>query len=56
VSVTYDTTSTQNGDPAYIPVYGKWSFFPEDSTYQYQNLADHVPTTDTRFSPAGFGY
>jgi hypothetical protein len=30
-------------------VYGAWSFFPEDSTYRYENLADHVPTTDARF-------
>ena len=50
VSVTYDTTSSPNGDPVYIPVYGKWSFFQEDTTYQYQNLADQVPTTDTRFT------
>jgi len=30
-------------------VYGAWSFFPEDSTYRSENLADHVPTTDNRF-------
>jgi hypothetical protein len=30
-------------------VYGRWSFFPEDSTYRSENLADHVPTNDTRF-------
>ncbi len=30
-------------------VYGRWSFFPEDSTFRAQNLADHVPTNDTRF-------
>jgi hypothetical protein len=50
VSVTYDTTLTPDGDPSYVPIYGKWSFFQEDSTYQYQNLADNVPTTDTRFT------
>jgi len=41
VSVTKDA---QGND-----VYGAWSFFPEDSTYRPENLADHVPTTDTRF-------
>ena len=50
VSVTYDTTSNKNGDPQLNAVYGKWSFFQEDSTFQYENLADHVPTNDTRFS------
>jgi outer membrane receptor protein involved in Fe transport len=30
-------------------VYGRWSFFPEDSTFRFENLADHVPTNDTRF-------
>ncbi len=49
VAVTYDTTGAGE-DARLTPVYGRWSFYPEDSTYQYENLADHVPTTDTRFS------
>lgn len=50
VSVTYDTTASRSGDPQLVPIYGRWSFFQEDSTFLYQNLADHVPTNDTRFS------
>ena len=48
VAVTYDTTET-NGQDVLTPKYGKWSFFPEDSTYQYYNAADHVPTTTSTF-------
>jgi outer membrane receptor for ferrienterochelin and colicin len=46
VSVTSDTTD----DGRLVPRYGRWSAFAEDSTFQYQNLADHVPTTDARFA------
>jgi outer membrane receptor for ferrienterochelin and colicin len=48
VSVTYDTVTTAGGYDL-RERYGVWSFFPEDSTFQYQNLADHVPTTDNKF-------
>ena len=48
VSVTYDTAEA-NGQPVYVPKYGKWSFFPEDSTYQFYNGPDHLPTTDSDF-------
>lgn len=46
VSVTHDTAS--NGSLG-MPVYGQWSFFPEDSTYRPYNAADHVPTTTSTF-------
>ena len=49
VSVRHDTVTAPDGTPRTAPVYGSWSFFPEDSTYEYQNLADHVPTNDTQF-------
>jgi len=49
VAVTYDTSLTTTGEQQLTPRYGKWSFFEEDSTYQYKNLADNVPTTDNRF-------
>jgi len=45
VSVTYDSSAA--GAPT--PVYGRWSFFPEDSTFQRFKAADHVPTTTSRF-------
>lgn len=48
VSVTYDTTDA-NGSQVLIPKYGKWSFFPEDSTYVSYNAADHTPTLENRF-------
>ena len=48
VAVSYDTTY-QNGSPIYTPRYGRWSFYPEDSTFTYYNSADHTPTIDTRF-------
>jgi outer membrane receptor for ferrienterochelin and colicin len=48
VAVTYDTTQT-NGQNVLTPKYGKWSFFPEDSTYRYYNAPDHVPTTTSTF-------
>ncbi len=49
VAVTYDTSRTSTGDEMLTPRYGRWSFFEDDSPYQYQNLADNVPTTDNRF-------
>ena len=42
VSVTIDTVTLE-------PRYGSWAQTPVDSTYQYQNMADHVPTLDDRF-------
>jgi outer membrane receptor protein involved in Fe transport len=45
VSVTLDSTAPGKS----VPVYGKWSFFPEDSTYQPYNAADHMPTTTSEF-------
>ncbi|MGH7725556.1 MAG: TonB-dependent receptor [Candidatus Eiseniibacteriota bacterium] len=42
VSVTTDESTGRD-------IYGRWSFFQEDSTFRYENLADHVPTTDNRF-------
>ena len=44
----FDTTDA--GDIFPFTAYGRWSFFPEDSTYRQMNLADHVPTTDNRFN------
>jgi len=49
VAVTYDTVSTPGQPDRYNPVYGSWSFFKEDSTYQSINMPDHVPTLDDRF-------
>ncbi len=47
VITAYDTLGT--GDIVPRDRYGRWSFFQEDSTFRYQNLADNVPTTDNRF-------
>jgi outer membrane receptor for ferrienterochelin and colicin len=48
VSVKYDT-SFADGQPTFNAKYGKWSFFPEDSTYVAYNAADHTPTTNSTF-------
>ncbi len=49
VSVTYDTTKALDGTFTLAPRYGSWSQVPVDSTSQFVNLADHVPTLDERF-------
>ncbi len=50
VSVTYDTTRASDGSvTALNPRYGSWSQVPVDSTSQFVNLADHVPTFDDRY-------
>lgn len=48
VSVEYDT-NVVNGDMSIIPIYGEWSFFEEDSTYQAINMPDHIPTLTNEF-------
>lgn len=47
VKVTYDTLP--GNPPRITPRYGTWSGVKEDSTFVYQNLPDHVPTTDDRY-------
>jgi outer membrane receptor protein involved in Fe transport len=54
VAVTYDTSRASDGSiSALTPRYGTWSATPGDSipgtSYQYVNMADHVPTLDDRF-------
>ncbi len=49
VQVNYDTTRDASGSATLVPRYGRWSFAQEDSTFQAQNLADHVPTTQASF-------
>lgn len=49
VAVTYDTTKNADGTFKLNPRYGTWSQIKLDSTYQYVNMADHVPTLDDRF-------
>ena len=43
VSVTYDTTKNADGTFKLNPRYGQWSQIKLDSTYQFVNMADHVP-------------
>ncbi len=50
VQVNYDTTRTAGLPDTYTPKYGTWSAVQKDSSYQYVNMADHVPTTDDRFN------
>jgi outer membrane receptor protein involved in Fe transport len=47
VKVTYDTLP--GNPPRITPRYGTWSATQDDSTYVYQNMPDHVPTTDDRY-------
>ena len=49
VQVDYDTVFT-NGDMLINPVYGRWSFFEEDSSYQAINMPDHLPTVTNNFN------
>jgi outer membrane receptor protein involved in Fe transport len=47
VKVTYDTLP---GNPPRInPRYGTWSGTQDDSTFVYENMPDHTPTTDERY-------
>jgi outer membrane receptor protein involved in Fe transport len=48
VAVTYDTTRGTDGSVTLNPRYGSWAETQVDSTYQAQNLANNVPTTDDR--------
>jgi outer membrane receptor protein involved in Fe transport len=50
VQVTYDTTRTPGRPDTYTPRYGTWSPFQVDSSYKAENLPDHVPTTDDRYT------
>lgn len=49
VQVTYDTLRTAGQPDQYNPRYGQWSFTQLDSTYQPVNMADHIPTADSRY-------
>jgi hypothetical protein len=49
VQVTTAIDTTASGDVRPIDRYGRWSYFREDSTFVFQNLADRVPTVDNRF-------
>jgi outer membrane receptor protein involved in Fe transport len=49
VSVKYDTTRSPDGSITLNPRFGSWSEVKTDSTYQYVNMADHVPTLDERY-------
>jgi len=49
VQVTYDTVHTAGQPDAYRPRYGSWSATQTDSTYQAINMADRIPTADSRY-------
>ena len=49
VQVLYDTVRTIGQPDQLNPRYGTWSASKVDSTYQYENLPDHIPTLDDRF-------
>jgi outer membrane receptor protein involved in Fe transport len=49
VQVTYDTVRTAGQPDAYRPRYGSWSATQTDSTYQSMNMADRIPTADSRY-------
>jgi outer membrane receptor protein involved in Fe transport len=48
VEVNYDTTY-ENGEMRLNERFGRWSFFEEDSTFRYVNMADHIPTVNNKF-------
>ena len=50
VQVTYDTVRAVGQPDRYTPRYGTWSPFQVDSSYQPQNMPDHVPTIDQRYT------
>lgn len=49
VQVFYDTVRAVGQPNRYVPRYGTWSELQVDSTYQYVNMPDHVPTLDDRY-------
>jgi outer membrane receptor protein involved in Fe transport len=49
VQVLWDTTRAIGQPDKLTPRYGSWSPTRIDSTYRYENLPDHIPTTDDRF-------
>lgn len=49
VQVLYDTTRAVGQPDKLTPKYGTWSTVRLDSTYQFVNMPDHMPTTDDRF-------
>jgi outer membrane receptor protein involved in Fe transport len=49
VQVLYDTTRTAGQPDQLRPRYGGWSSTKLDSTYQPENMPDHLPTLDDRF-------
>ena len=50
VQVTYDTTRAIGQPDHYNPRYGTWSPFQVDSSYLPENMPDHVPTIDQRYT------
>ncbi|MGH7726077.1 MAG: TonB-dependent receptor [Candidatus Eiseniibacteriota bacterium] len=50
VQVTEEPVENSDGTTSLVRTFGRWSFFQEDSTFQYMNMADHVQTFDTRFA------
>ncbi len=57
VQVAYDTSEGTNGAPPVVtPIYGNWSATPLDSTYQFMNLPDHVPTQEDRYQQFNLAY
>jgi len=49
VQVFYDTTRAVGQPIKLTPRYGTWSATQLDSTFQPENMPDHVPTLDDRF-------
>ncbi len=49
VQVLYDTTRAIGQADQLTPRYGTWSATKVDSSYQYENMPDHIPTLDDRF-------
>ena len=50
VQVTLDTIRSPGQPDRYSPRYGTWSPFRVDSSYLPENMPDHVPTIDTRYT------
>jgi len=48
VQVYQDTTAPTDGRVS--AMYGRWSWYPVDSTYVPMNTADHLPLTDASYS------
>ncbi len=49
VQIFYDTTRAIGVPDRLTPRYGSWAATKIDSTYQAENLPDHMPTLDDRF-------